>query len=53
MITLLAREMNAKVWYFEHYLGLFFFGIRMKIDLSSRVATAEFSRFADVLSTAL
>jgi len=32
-ITLLLWEMNAIVWYFEHYLGLPFFGIRMKTDL--------------------
>ena len=29
------------------------FGIRMKIYFSSPVATAEFSKFADILSAAL
>ena len=32
-ITLLACEMSAIVWEFEHSLALPFFGIRMKIDL--------------------
>ena len=31
--TLLACEMSAVVWYFEHSLALPFFGIRMKTDL--------------------
>ena len=38
---------------FEHYSALPSFGIGMKTDLSTLVATAEFSRFADILSTAL
>ena len=37
----------------EHSLALPFFGIGMKTDLSSPVATAEFSKFAGVLSAAL
>ena len=32
-ITLLACEMSATVWYFEHSLALPFFGIRAKTDL--------------------
>ena len=32
-ITLLACEMSAIVWWFEHSLALPFFGIGMKIDL--------------------
>ena len=32
-ITLLACEMRATVWYFEHSLALSFFGIGMKTDL--------------------
>ena len=32
-ITLLACEMSAIVWYFEHFLALPFFGIEMKTDL--------------------
>ena len=43
--------MSAIVWYLEHYLVLSFFGIGMK--LSSPVTTAEFSKFAGILSAAL
>ena len=32
-ITLLACEMSAIVWYYEHSLALPFFGIGMKTDL--------------------
>ena len=32
-VTLLACEMSAVVWYFEHSLALPFFGIGMKTDL--------------------
>ena len=46
-------EMSATVQYFEHSLALPFFGIGMKTDLSSPVATAEFSKFAGILSAAL
>ena len=49
----LECEMNAIVWYFLHYLAVPFFGIGMKTDFSSPVATDEFSRFAGVLSAAL
>ena len=49
-IILLACEMSAIVWYFEQSLALPFFGIEMKIDFSSPVATAEFSKFAGILS---
>ena len=45
--------MSAIVWQFEHSLALPFFGIGMKTDLSSPVATAEFSKFAGILSAAL
>ena len=34
-------------------MALPFFGVGMKTDLSSPVATAEFSKFAGILSTAL
>ena len=40
-ISLLACEMRAIVWEFEHSLALPFCGIGMKTDLSSPVATAE------------
>ena len=45
--------MSAIVWYFEHSLALPFFGIGMKLTFSSAVATAEFSKFAGILSAAL
>ena len=38
---------------FEHSLASPFFGIGMKTDFSSPVATAEFSKFAGILSAAL
>ena len=44
-------EMSAIVWWFEHSLALPFFGIDW--TFSSPVATAEFSKFADILSAAL
>ena len=47
-ITLLACEMSAIVRYFEHSLGL-----EWKRTFSSPVATAEFSKFAGILSVAL
>ena len=46
-------EMSAIVQYFEHSLALHFFGTGMKTDFSSAVATAEFSKFAGILSAAL
>ena len=52
-ITLLVCEMNAMVQYFEHSLALPFFGIGMKTDFSISVATAGFSKFADILSAGL
>ena len=52
-ITLLKCEMSAIVWWFEHSLALSFFGIGMKTDFPSPVATAEFSKFAGILSAAL
>ena len=50
---LVACEMNEIVQYFEHSLALFFFGIGMNSDISSPVATAEFSKFAGIFSAAL
>ena len=47
-ITLLVCEMRAIVQWFEHSLALLFFGIGIKT-----VATAEFSKFAYILSAAL
>ena len=45
-----ACEMSAMVQKSEHSLTLPFFGIGMKTDFSSPVATAEFSKFAGILS---
>ena len=52
-ITLLVCEMSAVVWYIQHSLALLFFGIGMKMTFSCPVATAEFSKFAGILSAAL
>ena len=52
-ITSLVCEMSATVRQFEHSLSLSFFGIGMKTDFSSPVATAGFSKFADIFNTAL
>ena len=45
--------MSAVVGYFEHSLALSFFGIGMKTDLFQSCSTAEFFKFADILSAAL
>ena len=45
-------EMSAILQYFEHSLAFSFFGIGMKTDFSSHVATAELCKFADILSAA-
>ena len=45
--------MSVIVWEFEYSLALPFFGIEMKLTFSSPVATAEFSKFAGILSAAL
>ena len=54
-IILLACEMSATVWQFEHSLALPFFwiGLEWKLTFSNPVATAEFSKFAGILSAAL
>ena len=52
-LTLAVCEMSTFVWYFEHSLTLPFFGIGIKLTFSSPMATAEFSKFAGILSTAL
>ena len=52
-ITLLACEMSAIVWWFEHSLALPFFGIGMKTDLFQSCGHAEFFKFAGILSAAL
>ena len=52
-ITLLACEMSAIVRQFEHSLALPFLGLEWKLTFSILVATAEFSKFADILSAAL
>ena len=45
--------MSAIVRQSEHSLALSLFGIGMKTDLSGPVATAEFSKFAGIVSAAL
>ena len=45
--TLLACEMSTIVRQFDHSLVSPFFGIGMKTEISSPVATAEFSKFAN------
>ena len=45
--------MSAIVQYFEQCLSLPFFTIGMKTDLFRPVATADFFKFADILSAAL
>ena len=52
-ITLLACEMSAFMWLFEHSLALPFFGIGMKTDLFQSCGPDEFSKFAGILSAAL
>ena len=52
-MSLVACEMSAIVWYFEHSLAFLFFDIGMKADFSHPVATAEFSKFAGLLRAAL
>ena len=54
----LECEMNAIVWYFLHYLAVpwALFGIvflEWKLTFSSPMGTAEFSKFASILSVAL
>ena len=51
--TLLAWEVSTIVQYFEHSFVLPFLGTGMMMTFSSPVATAGFSKFADLLSTAL
>ena len=52
-ITLLAWEMSATVHYLNILYYLFSLGMNWKLTSSSPVATAEFSKFADILSAAL
>ena len=51
--TLLAREMSSIVWQFEHLWHCLSLRLEWKLTLSSPVATAEFSKFAGILSAAL
>ena len=52
-MTLLAYEMSAIVWQFDHSLAFSFFCTGMQLTFSSPVATAKFSKFAGILSAAL
>jgi len=45
--------MSAIVQYFEHTVALPYLGLEQKLTISSPVATAEFSKFAGILSAAL
>ena len=45
-------KMSAIVWYFELSLALLFLGIGVKTDVFYPVATAEFSKFAGIVSAA-
>ena len=45
--------MIAIVWWFELSLALPFFGVEWKMTFFNPVATAEFSKFANILSAAL
>ena len=45
--------MSAVAQLFEYSLALLFFGIGIKTDFSSPVATAEFSKFSGILTAAL
>ena len=52
-ITLLVCEMSAIAQQFEHSLTCPSLGLESKLTFSSPVATAEFSKFAGMLSAAL
>ena len=52
-ITLLVCEISVVVRQCEHSLALPFFGIGMETDFSIPVTTAEFSKFAGILSATL
>ena len=52
-ITLLLCEMSAIVLQFEHSWHCLSLGLEWKLSLSSPVVTAEFSKFAGILSAAL
>ena len=52
-ITFLACETSAIVQQFEHFWHCLSLGLEWKVIFSSSVATAEFSKFAGILSAAL
>ena len=52
-ITLLACEMSTTVWYLNILWHCPSLGLEWKLTFSSPVATAEFSKFAGILSAAL
>ena len=52
-MTFPACEMSAIVQKFDHSLSSSFLGIGIKTDLFQSVTTAEFSKFAGILSAAL
>ena len=52
-ITLLVCVMNAIMYYSEHSLALFFFGIGMKADLFQSCGHCWGSKFAGILNAAI
>ena len=52
-ITLLACEMSAAVWWFEHSLALLFFGIGLKTYLFQSCDQCWFSKFAGIWRASL
>ena len=52
-MILLACALSAIVQYFKHSLALHSLGLESKLTFCSPVATAEFFKFAGILSAAL
>ena len=52
-ITLLACKMSSTVPWFEHFYHCLSLGLEWKLTFFSPVASAEFSKFAGILSAAL
>ena len=52
-IALLACDMSAILWKFEHSFSLPFLGLEWKLTFSSPLATAEFSIFTGILRASL
>ena len=50
---MLTCKISAIVWYYEHSFALPFLGIGMKLTFAIPAVTAEFSKFAGILSAVL